>query len=174
MDVFLRIWVRIQFNKVSYRPTLLVKIIRQEPLFQLTIIKMAFTPASRDWSMVKLPTKTTTAYVPGGFVYSDGTNVVPATTSTQGNVIGICQESKLVGDAGTQDVHILVPNSPNATFRGPATGTLTKPMEGLQFDFASDVAIAQAASTYDTVTLVKFISATEGVFKLNTTYGIEN
>lgn len=135
---------------------------------------MTFYPASRDWSMVKLPTKTTTAYVPGGFVYSDGTDNVPATTSTQGNVIGICQESKLVGDAGTQDVHMLVPNSPNSTFKGLVTGTLTKAMEGDQFDFASDVAVAQASSTYDTVTLVKFIDATHGIFKLNTTYGVEN
>jgi len=124
--------------------------------------------------MVKLPTKTTTAYVVGGFVYNDGTNNVPATTTTQGNVVGICQEAKAVGDTGTQDLHILVPNSPNSTFKGTVTGTLTKAMEGQQFDFASDVAIAQATSTYDTVTLVKFINATTGVFKLNTTFGVEN
>ena len=131
-------------------------------------------PASRDWSMVKLPTKTTTAYVAGGFVYNDGTDNVPATTTTQGNVIGICQEAKAVGVTATTKLHMLVPNSPNSTFHSLVTGTLTAAMEGDQFDFASDVAIAQAASTYDTVTLVKFIDATHGIFKLNTTYGVEN
>jgi len=135
---------------------------------------MTMSPASRDWSMVKLPTKTETAYVKGGFVYNDATNNVPATTTTQGNVVGISQEAKAVGDTGTQDIHILVPNSPNSTFYSLVTGTLTKAMEGTAFDFASDVAIAQAASTYDTVTLVKFIDATHGIFKLNTTFGVEN
>jgi hypothetical protein len=135
---------------------------------------MTMRPSSRDWSMVKLPSKTTTAYVAGGFTYNDGTDNVPATTTTQGNVIGICQEAKAVGTTGTADLHMLVPNSPNSTFHSLVTGTLTKAMEGDQFDFASDVAIAQAASTYDTVTLVKFIDATHGIFKLNTTYGVEN
>jgi len=131
-------------------------------------------PASRDWSMVKLPTKTTTAYVASGMCYNDATNNVPCASTTQGNVIGICQEAKAVGDAGTQDLHFLVPNSPNSTFYADATGTLTKAMEGQQFDFVDDVSIAQATSTYDTVTLVKFISASKGIFKLNTTYGVEN
>ena len=132
-------------------------------------------PASRDWSMDKFNTKTTTAYVVGGFVYNDGTDNVPATTTTQGNVIGICQEAKTVADTGTQDLHMLMPNSPNSKFFcDDVSGTLTKAMEGDQFDFASDVQIAQAASTYDTVTLVKFISASSGIFKLNTTYGVEN
>jgi len=125
--------------------------------------------------MTKLNTKTTTAYVAGGMLYNDGTDNVPATTTTQGNVCGICQEAKAVGDTGTQDLHVLVPNSPNSTFYcDNVSGTLTKAMEGDQFDFASDVQIAQAASTYDTVTLVKFITSSSGIFKLNTTYGVEN
>ena len=128
-------------------------------------------PASRDWSMIKLNTKTTTAYVAGGFLYNDETDNVPATTTSQNNLLGICQEAKTAADTGTQDLHILVPNSTNSTFHSLVTGTLTKAMEGDQFDFASDVAIAQATSTYDVVTLVKFIDATHGIFKLNILHG---
>jgi len=135
---------------------------------------MAFSPASRGWSTIKIPTKTTTAYVQGGFVYNDGSDNVPATTTTQGNIIGIMKEGKLVGTSGTASMSVLVPNSVNCTFKALVTGTLTKAMEGDQFDFASDVAIKQDTSTYDPVTLVKFISATEGVFKLNYTFGVEN
>lgn len=135
---------------------------------------MAFSPASRGWTTIKIPTKTTTAYVQGGFVYNDGTDNVPATTTTQGNIIGIMKEDKDVGTSGTASMSCLVPTSPMCTFKGLVTGTLTKAMEGDQFDFASDVAVAQATSTYDPLTLVKYIDATHGIFKLNYTFGIEN
>lgn len=132
-----------------------------------------FSPASRDWSMVKAPTKANTTYTTGMFVYNDGTDNVPATTTTQGNVLGILQESKTSAN-NTNDIYMLVPNSPNSTFFADGgAGTLTKAMEGDQFDFAANgLTIDQGASTYDTVTLMKYISATKGIFKLNTTFGI--
>ena len=135
---------------------------------------MAFEPASRDWTMVKLPSKTTTAYVVGGMCYNDNTDNVPCASTTQQNIVGICQEAKAVGTSGTADLHFLTPNSLNSTFKADVSGTLTKAMEGDQFDFVDDVQVDQAASTYDAVTLVKFISASKGIFKLNYTTGIEN
>ena len=136
---------------------------------------MSFSPASRDWSMIKLPTKANTTYTEGMFVYNDGTDNVPVTTTTQGNVLGILQESK-ASAANTNDINMLVPNSPNSLFKSTGgSGTLTKAMEGDQFDFAAGgLTVAQAATTYDTVTLMKFIDATTGIFKLNTTFGVEN
>jgi hypothetical protein len=71
-------------------------------------------------------------------------------------------------------MYVLCPLSPFSTFFGDATGTLTKAMEGDQFDFADNDSIAQAASTYDAVTLDRFISASKGVFRLNYTFGVEN
>jgi len=136
---------------------------------------MAFTPASRDWSNIKLPTKLNTTYTKGMFVYHDGTDLVPATTTTQSNVVGILAESK-ASAANTNKIAVIVPNSPNAKFFADGgSGTLTAAQEGALFDFASGgLTIDQAASTYDTVQLVKYISATKGVFKLNYTLGIEN
>jgi len=135
---------------------------------------MSMSPASRGWTTIEIPTKTTTAYVQGGFVYNDGTDNVPVTTGTQGNIIGIMKEDKDVATTGTASMSVLIPTSIACTFKSLVTGTLTKAMEGDQFDFASDVAIAQGTSTYDAVTLVKFIDATHGVFKLNYTFGVEN
>lgn len=121
--------------------------------------------------MEKTPTKASTVYTTGMFVYSDETDVVPATTSTQNNIRGILQESK-ASAANTNEVHMLVPNSTAATFYGDVTGTLTKAMEGDQFDFAAGgLTVAQATSTYDVLTLVKFISASKGIFKLNVLHG---
>lgn len=109
------------------------------------------------------------------FVYNDGTDNVPVTTTTQGNVIGIIQQDKASSDTAATKKSVLVPNSVNSLFYGDVTGTLTAAMEGDQFDFHSDgLTVAQAASTYDTVTLIKFISASKGIFKLNYTFGIEN
>lgn len=132
-------------------------------------------PATRDWSMQSLPMKASTTFTTGMFVYSDNTDNVPVTSTTQNNVLGIIQQDKSSGDAAATKKSILVPNSPNALFYGDVTGTLTAAMEGDAFDFHTDgLTVAQAASTYDTVTLVKFISASKGIFKLNYTYGIEN
>lgn len=136
---------------------------------------MSFSPATRDWSMQKLPMKASTNFDPDMFVYNDNTDNVPVTSTTQNNVLGIILEDKASTDSAATKKHILVPNSPNSLFYGDVTGTLTAAMEGDAFDFHTDgLTVAQAASTYDTVTLVKFISASKGIFKLNYTFGIEN
>jgi hypothetical protein len=131
-----------------------------------------FKPASRDWSMAKMPRKAAVTYTEGMFIYNDETDNVPVTTTTQNNVIGIVQKS-YDSSTSTADMYVLIPNSPNSTFFGEeAAGTFTKAMEGDQFDFDSTgLYIDQATSTYDTVTMVKFISSTKGIFRLNTLYG---
>lgn len=135
---------------------------------------MAFEPASRDWSTMKVPTKASVTYTAGMFIYNDGTDNVPTTTTTQVGSLGIAQEAKS-SSSTTTDIHVLVPNSAMSTFYADASGTLTKAMVGDFFDFASGgTQVAQGASTYDTVQLVKFISSSKGVFRLNPTYGVEN
>ena len=124
--------------------------------------------------MKKVPTKAAVTYAVGDMIYNDATDNVIAATTTQGNIIGICQEAKS-SSATTTDIHVLCPVSPMSTFRATnGTGTLTKAMEGDQFDFATASTIAQGTSTYDAVTLDKFISASEGIFRLNYTFGVEN
>lgn len=132
---------------------------------------MSFEPASRDWTMIKVPTKASVTYTAGMMLYNDETDNVPVATTTQNNLLGIAQEAKASSSA-TTDIHVLIPASESSTFYGDVTGTLTKAMVGDQFDFASGaLTVAQAASTYDTVSLVKFISASKGVFRFNNLHG---
>lgn len=133
---------------------------------------MGFRNNSRDWSMVKMPRKAQVTYTQGMFIYNDETDNIPVTTTTQNHIKGIVQKS-YDSSASTEDIYVLVPNSVNSTFYADGgAGTLTKAMEGDQFDFAAGgLTIDQAASTYDTVELVKFINATTGVFKLNVLHG---
>lgn len=133
-----------------------------------------FEPASRDWTMRKVPSKASTTYSAGMMIYSDGTDNVPTATSTQVGVLGIAQEAK-ASSTTTTDIHILCPCSVNSTFYADVTGTLTVGHRGQWFDFAAGgTAIAQGASTYDTVECVKYISSSKGVFRLNPTLGVEN
>lgn len=133
---------------------------------------MTFRPSSRDWSMVKMPRKAEVTYTEGMFIYNDETDNVPVTTTSQNHLKGIVQKS-YASSSSTADIYVLVPNSVNSTFYADGgSGTLTKAMEGDQFDFGADgLSIAQAASTYDTAELVKFINASTGIFKLNVLHG---
>jgi len=134
-----------------------------------------FKPASGKWEMRKMPRKTNTAYTVGMMIYNDNTDNVFTTTTTQCNIKGIVQET-YASEASTEDIYVLCPCEVSCTFFATGgSGTLTKAMEGDQFDFASGgLTIAQATSTYDPVELVKFISATEGEFKFNYTFGVED
>lgn len=135
---------------------------------------MSFEPASRDWSMIKAPTKASVTYSSGMYIYNDGSDNIPTATSTQVGALGIAQEAKS-SSSTTTDIHVLVPNTPMSTFYADCSGTLTKAMVGDFFDFAAGgTQVAQGASTYDTVQLIKFINASKGVFRLNPTYGVEN
>jgi hypothetical protein len=132
---------------------------------------MSFTPATRGWSTDKFPTKASTTYAVGDFIYNDETDNVPVTTSSQNNLIGIAKEAK-ASSSTTTSISVLCPNSTNSKFKATSgTGTLTKAMEGDQFDFATASTIAQGTSTYDVCTLVQFIDASTGIFKLNVLHG---
>lgn len=140
-----------------------------------------FQPASRDWSMRKIPTTASVTYTIGAFIYNNESNDnLPVVDATQNNVRGIVQEAKTNGST-TTDIHILEPNSINSTFFGDMESgeTITKAEEGDSFDFAtgsgSDLGVTiSTATTYDVVTLVKFISSSRGIFRLNQTLGVEN
>ena len=134
---------------------------------------MAFVPASRGWTTVKVPTKASTTYAINEFIYSDGTDNVPVTTTTLQNVIGITKETK-ASDSTTTSISLLVPTSPACTFFGDVKSgeTIAKADEGQLFDFSSTGLTISTTSTYDAVMLVKFISSSKGIFKLNTANGI--
>lgn len=137
---------------------------------------MAFSPAQGTWVMQYVPKPASTTLTKDMMLYNDGTNTAVATTTTQGNVNGILQEAYASSDATTVSVGVLVPTTLDCTFYGDmySTETISAESVGDQFDFAAGGLTISTTSTYDTVTLVKFISTTKGEFKLNVTFGIEN
>ena len=128
-------------------------------------------PKSGLWANKVIPSKTTTAYAVGEWLQNDGTDNIPATTSSQ-MLVGICQEVKAVGTSGTAPLVMRVPVSVDATFEMVTSGTLTAAMVGSKFDLASSTTANQAASSYDPLTLTKFISATLGEYKLTYAMGL--
>lgn len=134
-----------------------------------------FTPASGRWSTVKVPTKAEVTYTAGMMLYNDGTNNVPCADATQQNVRGIAKEAK-ASSSTTVSISVLAPQSVGCTFYADVdTGeAITKANEGTPFDFSTGGVTISTASTYDAVTLVKYISANKGIFKLNYTTGVEN
>ena len=121
---------------------------------------------SGQWTEEVASSKTTTAYAVGEFVYDDGTNLIPATSSTK-KIYGICQTLKAVGTADTSNIYIRKPKERSCTFRATVTNTLTKAMEGKAMDLASSTTVNATGTSCLPVRCVKFISATEGVFEFN-------
>lgn len=134
---------------------------------------MTFVAAGGRWTTQKFPTKASTEYDPGMMIYSDGTDNVPVTTTTLQNILGISKEDK-ASSSTTVSISILVPSSPSCTFFGDMKSgeTIAKADEGQLFDFSSTGLTISTTSTYDAVMLVRYISTTKGIFKLNTAYGI--
>jgi len=136
---------------------------------------MTFVPKSGRWSNVKMPTKASVTYTAGMFLYNDGTDNVITVAAAQLNMLGIANEAK-DNDANTTSISVRVPQSIGCTFLGDMVSgeTLSKGNEGDVFDFAAGGLTISTTSTYDVVQLVRYVSTTQGIFRLNQTTGIEN
>jgi hypothetical protein len=127
-------------------------------------------PKRGIWTNVVIPTKAATDYVEGEWVYNDGTNDIPATTSSQ-VLRGIVVQAK-ASASNVNPIVIRVPVSADATFQMVATGTLTAAGVGLNYDLATSTSVAQGTTTYKPVKLVKFITSALGEFALNYAFGV--
>lgn len=127
-------------------------------------------PKGGVWTNRPVPTKGSTAVVEGAAMTNDGTNNVVVTSATR-YVTGITRQASTSG-AADRELVMAIPRGQDCTFEATVTGTLTKAMEGTSMDFSTAVVIAQATATHSPVTLVKFISATKGLFKFNYITGI--
>lgn len=146
-----------------------------KPIYSFKHTNMAFAPASRDWTVRRTPAKGSTTYTAGAFISNDGTNDVMVTAQTQQYIRGILLESKTNAASTTTSLSFQAPLSAESTFYGDVTtGTLAATDIGKAFDFDANGTGVTTTSTYKPVTLVKYISSTKGVFKLNLTTGIEN
>ena len=123
------------------------------------------------WTNDVIPTKSTTAYVAGELLYNDGTNDIPATSSTE-KIKGFVVEAK-VSAATTTPIVIRVPKSVDASLIMDITGAgITAASVGKGYDLSDSVTVNAAASTICPVILTRYISATKGEFRLNYDTGI--
>ena len=127
-------------------------------------------PLDGVWKNMEVPSKANQAYAEGEIVYSDGTDLVPGTTTSQ-KLFGIVQKAK-ASAANTDPITVRVPMDANCTFKAVATGTLTAAYVGRGFDLATSTSVAQGATTYKPVILMKFIDANTGVFAFNYAMGV--
>lgn len=122
-------------------------------------------------NLISLPNATSTVYYNGGLIYPNpsGTNFIPA-DSTSGNHIGICQEDITSSDAryttaGLVSVDMLAPG--DLVRATNVAGTLTAAKVGTYVDLTDSLVVNSAATSKLVVMLVKYISATEGIFMVN-------
>lgn len=132
----------------------------------------SFVPANGNWQYKRIPTKANTAYTAGALYYNDGTDNLDAVTTAE-ELYGIIIEGK-ASAANTNPITVAVPTSPQCEFYGTVgTGTLTAAMIGRYVDLASSTTVDVTASTEDALEVTGFISATEGLFKINYSKGKE-
>jgi len=136
-----------------------------------------FKREGKDFNLLPLTNVITTLYYDGGLVYPNGSGGFIPADATSGNHIGICQETIAATDdkyttAGEIMVDVI---KPGELIRATdITGTLTAAMEGTFLDLSDSLVVNAAASSKSVLFLVKFISATEGIFMLNATAGVVN
>lgn len=123
-------------------------------------------PYGGSWTSRWYRSKASIDYDKGDILMSDATDIVLGTSSAT-NIIGICDTDKPSTDATNNRIKIFVPVDKSATFECTATGTLTAGHEGRRVDLSDEVTINVAGTTYKVVTIVKYLSATSGIFSIN-------
>lgn len=128
---------------------------------------MSMYPCKGRWGTKRIPTKSSTTYTQGTLVGSDGTDVVPMTSSIT-NIVGILKETK-ASAANTNKVTIMVPKDKSCTYLcDDVIGTATAGMVGRRFDGGADAGkIDTGATTYKHAKMEKFYSATLCEFSIN-------
>lgn len=132
-----------------------------------------FQPGPGNWAYIHIPSKASTEYENGDLLQNDGTDNIPA-TSTSTNHVGICLDDKSSSDTTTDKILVAVPRDASAQCLADVSGTLTAAMVGRYFDLVDSETVNQAASAVDAVQLTKFISATKGLFWINTFGGFRD
>ena len=128
---------------------------------------MSFQPADGNWTSKYLPTKASTAYAVGELLQNDGTDNIVATTASTRHV-GIVDQAKSASDATTGKIKVLVPRSPQAKMYGDVgSGTPAVANIGKRCDLATASTVAWGTDTHHQLVIEGYISATRGLFSLN-------
>lgn len=130
-----------------------------------------FTLISGDARVEYYPKTASTALANGALVTTSSGQLI-AGTSTTASHVGILIKPVTSTDAdytATTMVPVLVP-SQNAIFEADAT-SLTAALVDTTMDLTDSVTVNGGADSHHAVTLVKYISATKGWFKINSIKG---
>jgi len=120
--------------------------------------------------LLELTNAISTDYNLGDLIYADGSGAFIPADSTAGDIYGIAAEELDSDDAryttaGKISVDLLMPGE--LVRCDDVDGILTAAMEGTTMDLANAESVNAAGSSKLVVTLVKYISATEGIFMIN-------
>ena len=131
---------------------------------------------SGKWTTVWRMKKASTAFATASLADLNAGYVIPSTSgsgATDKPVLGVYTRpaitSATVGTylySNTAKIPIQVPIGP-ATIRCTTTSGLAQTDEGKQMDMSDSTNVAYAGTTYGCVTLVKYISTTEGIYTIS-------
>ncbi len=111
-----------------------------------------------------------TAISTGALLATDGSGAVTPATSSTNFIVGMSTRTVVSTDsdyAANTEIPVIMPND-NAIYQlDVTTGTLTAAAVGLAFDLTNSLGVDVTGTTKKVVTCVGFISATVGLFKLN-------
>ncbi len=136
----------------------------------LFIINMSVKIESGLWTTIWRKKKVSTAFVKNSLVALVAGFVEPGASDTGAAdkpALGVYEGPAISASLATTPlIPVAVPIGP-ATVRATVTGTLASTNEGNSYDMSDDVTVNRGATTYGTVTCVKFVSATEGIFTIS-------
>ena len=122
--------------------------------------------------IMSLPAATSQAFSKNSLVYFNGSGEIIPADATSGDHIGIILKAITSASAEyTTETNVLVevPMDKMCEIEADATG-LTSESVGLTYDLTDASTVNGSATSIDTVTCVKYISATKGRFVLNSMF----
>ena len=132
---------------------------------------MAFIKKSGKTKTIYLPVTTSTTFTAGDIVAFSSGYLIKATSSTAALAhIGVIKKTIAATDsdyAVARSVPVEVPCETNVIWEAPVTSGLVAADVGLLVDLTDAATINRGASTYDAAMVMKVISSTKGLFKLN-------
>ena len=121
-------------------------------------------------NLIPMANTTSQVYANGDLLYADGSGALIPADATSGDHYGIMHgkitaTDDLYATAGTIMVDKLAAG--DLVRCTDVDGTLTAALEGTTMDLSNAESVNQAATSKNVVTLIKFISASEGIFMIN-------
>lgn len=132
---------------------------------------MSFYARKGKWGLKWYPKTASTVFAKDSLVAWGGSGYITPSTSSTDAQVGIVQKAVAATDsdyAATTLLPVEVPMEPTAEMEGDVTnGTLAVTSVGAYFDLVNASGVNQAASSNDAVLCTGFISASKGMFQLN-------